>query len=120
MKIAITSQGTGENYNVDPRFGRAKYIAVYDVETDEYMFKSNEQNLNAAQGAGIQAAQNIIETEAEVLITGHCGPKAFQVLKAGKVKVFTGASDTVKQAIEAYRQGKLKEADSADVEGHWA
>jgi predicted Fe-Mo cluster-binding NifX family protein len=119
MKIAVTSQGTTKNYNVDPRFGRSKYIAVYDEETDEYMFKSNKQNLNAAQGAGIQAAQNIIETGVEVLITGHCGPKAFAVLKAGKIKVFTGASDTVVQAIEDYRCGKLKETDSADVEGHW-
>jgi len=120
MKIAITSQGAGRNYRVDPRFGRAKYIAVYDTETEEYMFKSNKQNLNAAQGAGIQAAQNIIETGAEVLITGHCGPKAFHVLHYGKIKVFTGASDTVKHAIEDYRTGKLKEADSADVEGHWS
>jgi predicted Fe-Mo cluster-binding NifX family protein len=119
MKIAITSQGAGENYHVDPRFGRAKYIAVYDTETDEYIFKSNKQNLNAAQGAGIQAAQNIIETGAEILITGHCGPKAFRVLNTGKVKVFTGAFDIIKHAIEDYRHGKLEEADSADVEGHW-
>ena len=119
MKIAITSQGTDKNHHVDQRFGRAKYIAVYDTATDEYIFKSNEQNLNAAQGAGIQAAQNIIETGAEVLITGHCGPKAFQVLKTGKIKVFTGALDTIKHAIEDYRREKLKEADAADVEGHW-
>ncbi len=120
MKIAITSKGTGRNYRVDPRFGRAEYIGIYDSETDEYMFKSNEKNLNAAQGAGIQTAQNVIDSGAEVLITGHCGPKAFHVLHYGKIKVFTGAIDTVKHAVEDYRRGKLKEADSADVEGHWA
>jgi len=120
MKIAITSQGTSRNHHIDQRFGRTKYIAVFDTETGEYMFKSNKQNLNTAQGAGIQTAQNIIENGAEVLITGHCGPKAFHVLHYGKVKVFTGADDTVKHALEDYRYGKLKEIATPDVEGHLA
>ncbi|MCF7792041.1 MAG: NifB/NifX family molybdenum-iron cluster-binding protein [Victivallales bacterium] len=119
MKIVITSQGKSLDSAVDLRFGRAKHFIVYDTETDEFSVKDNTQNLNAAQGAGIQSAQNIIETGAEVVITGHCGPKAFRVLSEGKVKTAIGASGTVQEAIKDFENGNLKYTDSADVEGHW-
>ena len=116
MKIAITSKGASRHYQVDPLFGRSEYIAIYDTEIEEYMFKSNKQDLNATQGAGIQTAQNIIKYGAEAVITGHCGPEAFHVLHNEKIKIFIGALDTVKHAIEDYRLGKLEEAEEADVE----
>jgi predicted Fe-Mo cluster-binding NifX family protein len=119
MKIAITAQGETLESPVDPRFGRAKYFIIYDTDTDKYTAKNNAQNLNAAQGAGIQAAQNIIESGAEAVITGHCGPKAFAVLNAGNVKIIIGATGTVQNAITEYNDGKLKSTDSADVNGHW-
>ena len=81
MKIAITSkEQTLEGY-MDERFGRAPYFIIYNLENDTYQCIDNKQNLNSAQGAGIQAAQNITNTEAKALITGNVGPKAFQVLK---------------------------------------
>jgi predicted Fe-Mo cluster-binding NifX family protein len=119
MKIAVTAQGESLESLVDPRFGRAKYFIIYDIETGKFTAKNNTQNLNASQGAGIQAAQNIIETGAELLITGHCGPKAFTVLSAGNVKIAIGTTGTVEDAIKQYKDGKLKYTDSADVEGHW-
>ena len=53
MKIAITAQGPELSAQVDPRFGRAKYFIIYDVDSDEFEAVDNEQNLNAPQGAGI-------------------------------------------------------------------
>ena len=119
MKIAVTAQGESLNSSIDPRFGRAKFFIIYDTNNDTFTVKNNTQNLNAAQGAGIQSAQNIIETGAEVIITGHCGPKAFTVLNAGNVKIATGGTGTVQDAIKEYKDGKLQHTDSADVEGHW-
>jgi predicted Fe-Mo cluster-binding NifX family protein len=119
MKVAVTSQGEGNTAPVDPRFGRARYFAVVDSESGESRTVDNTVNLNAAQGAGIQAGRSVVDLGVGVLITGHVGPKAFAVLQAGGVKVYTGASGTVADAIEQYRAGKLKAADSADVEGHW-
>jgi len=52
-------------------------------------------------------------------VTGHCGPKAFRVLLAAGVKVYTTDALTVSAALEHYRSGKLTEAKAADVEGHW-
>jgi predicted Fe-Mo cluster-binding NifX family protein len=119
MNIAVTSQGADLESQVDPRFGRAKKFIIYNTETEEFAAIDNTQNLNAAQGAGIQAAQNIINTGSEALLTGHCGPKAFRTLAAGGVKVYSGVSGTVKEAVEKFMKGELKAADNADVEAHW-
>ena len=119
MKIIITSQGEDLISQVDPRFGRAKYFVIYNTETEEIIMKSNEQNLNAAQGAGIQSAQNVVDFGGEMVMTGHCGPKAFRILNEGGIKVVTDVSGTVADAIELYKKGNINFAQSADVEGHW-
>ncbi len=96
MKIAVTAQGTDLESQVDPRFGRTKYFVVIDTDSDNFEVVDNAQNLNAAQGAGIQAVRNVAELGVEAVLTGHCGPNAFRTLTAAGIKVFTGASGTVK------------------------
>jgi predicted Fe-Mo cluster-binding NifX family protein len=81
--------------------------------------QDNAQNLNAPQGAGIQAAATVSRLGATVLITGHCGPKAFQALTAAGIKIYTGATGSVSDAVAQFKAGTLKAADTADVEGHW-
>ena len=120
MKIAVTSTGDSLESPVDPRFGRAASFLVIDTETGESSAHSNEQNLNAAQGAGIQAAQTVEKLGVEWVLTGHCGPKAFRVLQAAGVRVATGVEGTVAEAFGRFRAGDLKASESADVEGHWA
>jgi predicted Fe-Mo cluster-binding NifX family protein len=119
MKIVVTSQGTNMQSPVDPRFGRAASFIVFDTETGAWSAVSNSINANAAQGAGIQASKRVVELGAEALLTGHVGPKAFAALRAGGVAIHTGASGTVADAVEQFKTGKLKVADSSDVEGHW-
>ncbi len=120
MIIGITISEKNENSTVDPRFGRTPYFLIYNDETGEKKIIDNAQNLNAPQGAGIQAAQNILKENIEVLLTGNVGPKAFQLLNGAGVKIFTGAANlTVDDAIKAYKDGKLTETDSATKPGHW-
>ncbi|HOF40033.1 MAG TPA: NifB/NifX family molybdenum-iron cluster-binding protein [Candidatus Hydrogenedentes bacterium] len=119
MKIAVTAQGTDLNAALDPRFGRAKFFVVVDTEAEGFEAVDNSMNLNAAQGAGIQAGRNVIELGVEAVITGHVGPKAYTTLQSGGVGVYTGASGTVGEAVEQFKAGALKRQDGADVEGHW-
>ncbi|MBN1420615.1 MAG: NifB/NifX family molybdenum-iron cluster-binding protein [Planctomycetes bacterium] len=119
MKIAVTSEGPTLDSRVDPRFGRCAAFVVVDTETGAVEAADNAQNRNAAQGAGIQAAQTVSRLGADVLLTGHCGPKAFRTLQAAGVRVVVGAEGTVAEAVEAFKAGRLKPAESADVEGHW-
>ena len=118
MKIVITAQGTEMSDQVDPRFGRAKWFILFDTESGEHFALDNEQNLNAMQGAGIQAARNVQETGAEAVLTGTVGPKAFMTLEAAGVKVCTGVSGTVAEAVEKFKAGELTTAKGANVEGH--
>jgi len=119
MKIAITTDGIDLSAPLDSRFGRAPKFLIYDLAANTFDVVDNEQNLNAAQGAGIQSAQNIARLNVKALVTGHCGPKAFRVLQAAGIKIFTCDAATVAEALERYRSGKLREAADADVEGHW-
>ena len=119
MKVAVTSQGQALDSAVDPRFGRARYFVVVDTVTDEFSVADNSQNLNAAQGAGVQAGKNVVDLGVEAVITGHVGPRAFTTLQAGDVPVYTGATGTVAEAVEKLKTGALEECSGADVEGHW-
>ena len=119
MKIAVTSTGTDLESEVDPRFGRAPYFLIVESETFDFEALDNKENVNALKGAGIQAAGMVSNKGAEVLLTGFCGPNAFKVLKAAKIGVANNAGGTVRDAVEAYLDGKLPLADGADVEGQW-
>jgi predicted Fe-Mo cluster-binding NifX family protein len=117
MKVGISSTGENLDANVDQRFGRCKYFLIVDTESMEFEVLSNE-NAMASGGAGIQAAQTIAKTGAEVVVTGNVGPNAFQTLSAAGMKIFTGASGTIKESIEKYKKGELKETEVASVGSH--
>ncbi len=116
MKIAVTSMGESMESPIDQRFGRARFFVLYDLESGEWTVHDNKQNFQAAQGAGIQAAQHVVNMGAEAVITGHCGPKAFVTLNAGDITIYEEASGSVQDAINAYQAGSLKKSDQSQVE----
>ena len=103
MKVAVTAQGSDLTSEVDPRFGRAKNFIVVDTDTDEFQVHNNTQNLNAVQGAGIQAGRTVVDLGVAAVITGNVGPKAFTTLQAANVKVYPRASGTVKDVVEKFK-----------------
>ena len=120
MKVVFTTSGENLAAFMDSRFGRAPKFLIYDLDKNSFEVIDNQQNLNATQGAGIQSAEAVARSGAKSLVTGHCGPKAFRVLLAAGIKVYTTDAPTVAAALEQYRSGKLTEAKAADVDGHWA
>lgn len=119
MKIAVTAENSFSESMVDPRFGRAKFFLVYDEDKKTWEAFDNNQNLQSAQGAGIQSAANVVNAGCKVLISGHCGPKAYTALTKAGVEVYMVDGGTVKDALGSYESGKLTKIESADVEGHW-
>jgi predicted Fe-Mo cluster-binding NifX family protein len=117
MKIAVSSTGDKMDSAVDPRFGRCMYFIIVDLDSMSSEAVSN-QSAMASGGAGIQAAQTVIDLGVSVVITGHVGPNAFQTLNAGGIKIVTDAAGTVKEVIEKYKKGGLKETSSATVASH--
>lgn len=119
MKIAISSAGNTLDDQLDLRFGRAALFIIYDLDHETFTVIDNAQNLNAVQGAGIQSAQHVVNSGAQALVTGHTGPKAYKVLEAAKIPVYLAEGGTVRDALERWKQMKLKQITEADVEGHW-
>lgn len=120
MKAVISSSNGTPTGAVDPRFGRCPQFLVFNSETNEWSTGSNEQNLKAVQGAGIQSAQNALKLGADIVITGHIGPKAFHVLNTAGVSVYLAENMSAEEAWNACQENKLTPANGADVEGHWA
>lgn len=119
MRIAISSQGRDLGSKVDQRFGRTSYFLIFDTDDESLEVVNNDQNVNAAQGAGVQAAENIVRKNVDIVVAGNFGPKAFRALEAAGIKVALWANGTVSQAIELARNNKLELCDKANVEGHW-
>jgi len=119
MKLAISARGQTLESELDPRFGRAKYFLLVDPEGGSLEVVENKQNLQRAQGAGIQAAQTVVESGAQAVLTGNCGPKAFKVLEAAKIPVAVGLDGSVREVLQLFKEGKINFAQEPNVEGHW-
>jgi len=120
VKIAFTTNGKGWDAKVDTRFGRANGFFIFDEDSDKEEYISNEQNMNAMGGAGVQSAQSIINLKADALVTGNMGPRAFQILNSAGIKIYLAEENlTVKQAYEAFRNNELKELANPNVSSHW-
>ena len=119
MKIAFSTSGDSLDAPLDSRFGRAPAFLIFDAATRTFEVLGNAQNLNAPQGAGIQAAETVVRSGAERLVTGHCGPKAFRVLTTAGVAIYNTELPTVREALDALEAGRLTAAGGADVDGHW-
>jgi len=115
MKVAVTATGKGLDADVDPRFGRCKYIIFIDTDTLEFEVV---ENTAGAGGAGIAAGQLVASHGATVVLTGDCGPNAHQVLSAAKIQVITGVSGKIKDAVQAFKAGQFKASSQPSVQPH--
>lgn len=118
MRIAVSAGGPGLDAPVDPRFGRCPYFVVVDSETMEGETIDNA-NATTAGGAGIRTAQAIADLEVQTVITGNCGPNAYQTLSAAGIEVATGFTGSVREAVEAYKRGGLESTSQANVPSHY-
>ncbi len=119
MKVALTASGDTLESPFDSRFGRAEKFIIYDTESDTYSVIDNAQNLQAAQGAGVQAAEHVVASGARALVTGHLGPKAARVIFTAGVEAYHADAQTVGEALAMFKSKALKPLRTADVEGHW-
>jgi len=118
MKIAVSAMQASLDADIDPRFGRCRYFLIIDPETMQFEAVENVSGM-ASGGAGIVTAQMVAGRGVEAVLTGNCGPNAFQVLSTAGVKVVTGVSGKVQDAVDSYKAGKLKASCQPNVAGHF-
>jgi len=100
-KICITAKEESLETEVDPQFGRARYLLIVDPETREFEVIKNP-HADVGQGAGIQTAQLISSKDVGTVLTGNCGPNAQRVLEASGIRVITGFAGTVAEALDKF------------------
>ena len=118
MRIAISASGSSLDAEVDPRFGRCQYFIIIDPDTMQFESVENS-SATASEGAGISAAQMIVSKGVEAVLTGNCGPNAYQVLSPAGIKVITGMSGKVRDAVQSYKSGNLEGSTQPNVPGHF-
>jgi len=112
MEIAISSKGTKLEDNMDLRFGRAEYFIIYDLEKEEFQSIENK-GYTASGGAGIASAQQLIDEDIDIVISGNFGPNAYNLLKSSEIKMYKGEETPINVVIKDYKMGKLEEIKTA-------
>ncbi|MBN1486207.1 MAG: NifB/NifX family molybdenum-iron cluster-binding protein [Anaerolineae bacterium] len=117
MKIVISASAPMLDAPVDPRFGRCSYYLFVDTDTGRFEVQENTAALSGG-GAGIQAAQTIVNAGAAAVVTGNVGPNAYQVLNAANIPIYLVAGVSIREAVNAYKMGQLPQASDATNSAH--
>ncbi|KDR96105.1 Predicted Fe-Mo cluster-binding protein, NifX family [Peptoclostridium litorale DSM 5388] len=119
MRIIVSVSEKSESATLDPRFGRCQYFAVCDENGSVSEFIENP-GISSAHGAGITAANKIVEFGADIVITGNLGPNALRVLQASDIKGYASSQLSIKEAVAMYKDGKLSEISMPGPAHHGA
>lgn len=117
MKIAVSTNGNDLDSPFVPVFGRCPVYLIVDTDTMGFEAITNDAAM-AAGGAGIQAAQDVARRGIGAVITGNIGPNAYRVLAAAGLPVYTFSGSTVRQAVEAFKAGRLSATTDATAPAH--
>ncbi len=104
-RIAIPSTAGDPEAEIDQRFARAPYIAIFDEATGQFEFHENKEA--EVHGAGPKMAQFLADKNVDVLITANVGTNAYEALRMAGIEVYLFQKGTIKEALEAFKEGKL-------------
>ena len=107
MKIAISARGRTVGDLVDMRFGRTEYFLIAD-ENGLIIDVLDNAAQSATGGAGIAAAQAVLDAGADILITGQLGPNAMKVIKSAAIPAYQAINGTIEDNLKAYASDKLQ------------
>lgn len=108
MILLISAQQPQLDSPIDDRFGRSPWLIQMDTETHQWEAFPNP-GATQSGGAGVAAAQFVINLKVDVVISGDFGPNAASAFRTAAISMhlFAGDISTVQQAIDYFTQGKL-------------
>ncbi|NMB09412.1 MAG: dinitrogenase iron-molybdenum cofactor biosynthesis protein [Tissierellia bacterium] len=111
MIIALPIDEKNININVSESFGRSKYFILYNDYSEDCIFVDN-RGLNSEDGAGIEAAQTLIDHHADVVFLKRCGKNVAKVLEEAGIKLYEAQDIPVLENVKLYRTNNLKELEN--------
>lgn len=106
MKIAIPVNNESLESGVCQSFGRAPYFLIYDLDSKESVFLENRAAINQG-GAGVKAAQSIVDSKVSALLTPRCGDNAADIFQIANVKIYKTMNESISDNIKAFGENKL-------------
>ncbi len=116
MRIAVPTYKGGLDDLVCDHFGRAETFTIYDTETGKVEVVRNRSE---HFGGFLKPPEILRAKNVDVVLCNGMGVKAIAMFKSYGIRVYMGASGTVRDAIKQFMEGRLFEADeSAGCPGH--
>jgi len=106
QKLAISSMGKNLSSKIAPIFDESPYFIIVGLGSFQAF---RNPNVGDSNDVGVQSAQFVVDKGAGAVITNNISLEAMNELRKLNVKVYSGISGTVSQALEWYMDGRLKE-----------
>lgn len=106
MLLAIPVETNDVNAAVCPSFGRAPYFFLFNTESQKSEFVDNPGAF-AQGGSGIKAAQALVDSKADALLSPRCGEIAAEVLQAANIALYKSTERSVSINITLFTKGQL-------------
>ncbi|WP_026652538.1 NifB/NifX family molybdenum-iron cluster-binding protein [Butyrivibrio proteoclasticus] len=101
MKLAVTH----ENGQVFQHFGHTEEFKIYEIEDGKVV----SSEIMSTEGSGHEALAGLLDDKGiSVLICGGLGGGANAALTEAGIEVFSGATGSADEAVEAYLKGELE------------
>jgi len=107
--VIPTEDGNGLDARLSQHFGRAPYFVVVEIQGDKVASVQAVPNQSEHFGGYGLPPDLILQLRPDAVITFGMGPRAISRFQEAGVAVYRAQSETVKEVVEAYLQGKLEE-----------
>lgn len=107
MKVCITADGPDLDSEVGQDLGHSPYFLIVDLDTMEYESMENE-GASWDMGAGMKAADIVINAGVDAVITGRIGPHGYSSFSDAGIMVSSDEEGGVREAIESFKRRHME------------
>ena len=99
MRIAIPSEGNTIDAQIDKRFGRCAFFAIYDTETQIIEFFANQAK-DASEGAGPAAVKYLASKRINRIVAAEVGGKVKPLFEKLQMEIVNENDKAISEIIE--------------------
>ena len=115
MKICIPTNGDeGLDDYVGEHFGRVPTYTIVNSNTNKV---KTVPNISHHMGGQVEPPEIMVKEGVDVLICNGLGRRAISAFNGYGIAVYIGATGKVRDAVNAFKQGKLQKATISDACG---
>ncbi len=112
MKIGIPSMGQkGLDDQVGEHFGRVPTYTIVDLDNDEVKVVENTSHHTGGSG---DPPQIMKQEGVDVMVCRGLGRRAIDLFQQLGIDVYIGATGSVRDTVEAFKNGQLQQATMTD------